>query len=74
MCAVLPSRSNEWSAYQPHSNVLWLHYLCSKLLGMRYRGQGRGAKQTREDLTGFLNSVLHYPSAMQVLLNCPLFQ
>ncbi|XP_046900955.1 uncharacterized protein haspin [Hypomesus transpacificus] len=66
--------SNEWSAYQPHSNVLWLHYLCSKLLGMRYRGQGRGAKQTREDLTGFLNSVLHYPSAMQVLLNCPLFQ
>ncbi|XP_026160265.1 serine-rich adhesin for platelets isoform X2 [Mastacembelus armatus] len=66
---------NNWSEYHPHTNVLWLHYLCSKLLSMKYRGSGgRGAKDIREELTRFSDSILQYSSATDVLQNCPMFQ
>uniref|UniRef100_A0A665VR16 non-specific serine/threonine protein kinase n=1 Tax=Echeneis naucrates TaxID=173247 RepID=A0A665VR16_ECHNA len=66
---------NNWSNFHPHTNVLWLHYLCSKLLSMKYRGPGgRGAKDTREELTRFYDNVLQYSSATEALKNCPMFQ
>lgn len=66
---------NNWTEYHPHTNVLWLHYLCSKLLSMKYRGSGgRGAKDTREELTRFYGNVLQYSSATEALQNCPMFQ
>ncbi|XP_029997019.1 uncharacterized protein haspin isoform X2 [Sphaeramia orbicularis] len=66
---------NNWSDYHPHSNVLWLHYLCSKLLSMKYRGSGgRSAKDMREELTRFYDNVLQYSSATEALQNCPMFQ
>ncbi|XP_047222947.1 uncharacterized protein haspin isoform X3 [Girardinichthys multiradiatus] len=66
---------NEWSSYHPHTNVLWLHYLCSKLLSMKYRSvRGRGTKDARKELTRFSDDVLHYGSARDVLQNCPMFQ
>nr|XP_046269844.1 uncharacterized protein haspin isoform X2 [Scatophagus argus] len=66
---------NNWSNYHPHTNVLWLHYLCSKLLSMKYRGSGgRGAKDMREALTRFYDNVLQYRSASEALQNCPMFQ
>lgn len=66
---------NNWSDYHPQSNVLWLHYLCSKLLSMKYRGsKGRGAKDMREELTRFYDNVLQYSSATEALQNCPMFQ
>ncbi|XP_045902288.1 uncharacterized protein haspin [Micropterus dolomieu] len=66
---------NNWSSYHPHTNVLWLHYLCSKLLSMKYRGSGgRGAKYMREELTRFHDNVLQYSSATEALQNCPMFQ
>ncbi|TKS68159.1 Serine/threonine-protein kinase haspin [Collichthys lucidus] len=66
---------NNWSNYHPHTNVLWLHYLCSKLLSMKYRGSGgRGAKDMREELTRFYDNVLQYSSATEALQNCPMFQ
>ncbi|XP_047430907.1 uncharacterized protein haspin [Mugil cephalus] len=66
---------NNWSEYCPHTNVLWLHYLCSKLLSMKYRGSGgRGAKDVREELTRFYDNVLQYKSATSVLQECPMFQ
>ncbi|XP_029921060.1 uncharacterized protein haspin isoform X3 [Myripristis murdjan] len=66
---------NNWSDYQPHSNVLWLHYLCCKLLSMKYRGPGgRGAKDTRDELTRFRDNVLQYGSATEVLQTSPMFQ
>ncbi|KAF1395219.1 hypothetical protein PFLUV_G00009270 [Perca fluviatilis] len=65
---------NNWCNYHPHTNVLWLHYLCSKLLSMKYRGSGgRGAKGTREELTRFHGNVLQYSSATEALQNCPMF-
>ncbi|XP_054460473.1 uncharacterized protein haspin [Anoplopoma fimbria] len=66
---------NNWSNYHPHTNVLWLHYLCSKLLSMKYRGSGgRGSKGMREELTRFHGNVLQYSSANEALQNCPMFQ
>uniref|UniRef100_A0AAY5K8T0 Serine/threonine-protein kinase haspin n=1 Tax=Esox lucius TaxID=8010 RepID=A0AAY5K8T0_ESOLU len=62
---------NVWSEFHPHSNVLWLHYLCSKLLTMAYRSRGgRGIKQTRMDLQHFHDNVLTCSSASEVLHNC----
>ncbi|XP_038146246.1 serine/threonine-protein kinase haspin [Cyprinodon tularosa] len=66
---------NEWSSYHPHTNVLWLHYLCSKLLSMKYKtARGKGIKTVREELKHFSESVLMYTSATDVLQNCPIFQ
>ncbi|XP_034067582.1 serine/threonine-protein kinase haspin [Gymnodraco acuticeps] len=66
---------NNWSNYHPHSNVLWLHYLCSKLLSMKYRSiGGRGLKAIRKQLTCFYDNVLQYSSAMEVLQKCPMLQ
>ncbi|XP_068178237.1 serine-rich adhesin for platelets [Antennarius striatus] len=66
---------NDWSEYHPHTNVLWLHYLCSKLLSMKYRQPGgRAAKDTREALTRFYDNVLQCSSATEALQNCPMFQ
>ncbi|XP_056224377.1 uncharacterized protein haspin [Seriola aureovittata] len=66
---------NNWNDFHPHTNVLWLHYLCSKLLSMKYRGSGgRGAKDTREELTRFYDNILQYSSATEALHNYPMFQ
>uniref|UniRef100_A0A3Q0S2Q1 Serine/threonine-protein kinase haspin n=1 Tax=Amphilophus citrinellus TaxID=61819 RepID=A0A3Q0S2Q1_AMPCI len=66
---------NNWATYHPHTNVLWLHYLCSKLLSMKYRGSGgRIAKDMREELTDFYENVLQYSSATEALQSCPMFQ
>ncbi|XP_070298771.1 serine/threonine-protein kinase haspin [Salvelinus sp. IW2-2015] len=67
--------SNMWGDYHPSSNVLWLHYLSSKLLTMTYRGRGgRGVKQVRVDLQRFHDDVLTFRSASDILYNCGLFQ
>ncbi|XP_031677173.1 uncharacterized protein LOC109886932 isoform X2 [Oncorhynchus kisutch] len=66
---------NKWGDYQPHSNVLWLHYLSAKLLTMTYKSRGgRGVKQARLDLQGFHDDVLTFRSASDILYNCGLFQ
>ncbi|XP_061563533.1 uncharacterized protein haspin [Cololabis saira] len=64
---------NDWNSYHPHTNVLWLRYLCSKLLSMKYRS-GRGVKDVRGELTRFHDDVLEYGSATEALRNCPMFQ
>nr|XP_015799067.2 uncharacterized protein haspin isoform X1 [Nothobranchius furzeri] len=65
---------NNWSDYYPHSNVLWLHYLSSKLLALKYRNsRGKGTQSTRKELTGFHDNVLQYRSATEALQNCPMF-
>ncbi|XP_014887802.1 uncharacterized protein haspin isoform X1 [Poecilia latipinna] len=65
---------NKWSSYHPRTNVLWLHYLCSKLLSMKYKSSGgRGGKNAREELARFYDDVLQYSSATDALQNCPMF-
>ena len=52
---------NKWDDYQPRSNVMWLHYLCSKLLCMKYRGSGGpSGKNTRKELQHIHDNLLQY--------------
>ncbi|XP_033869869.3 uncharacterized protein LOC117408725 [Acipenser ruthenus] len=67
---------NSWSEYNPHTNVLWLHYLTDKLLKMSYKTNPRShaLKETKKNIEQFYRELLQYESATQVLQSCSLFQ
>ncbi|XP_031416225.1 uncharacterized protein haspin isoform X2 [Clupea harengus] len=67
--------SNEWSEYHPHTNVLWLHYLTDKLLGMKYKSsaQGAQARALKSSLCAFHGDLLAFQSATDVLQHSSLF-
>ncbi|XP_040287750.1 serine/threonine-protein kinase haspin [Bufo bufo] len=68
---------NVWSSYKPHSNVLWLHYLCDKLLSeVKYIKKPTSAPQRRElrRLQDFRREVRHFGSATEVLKRSSLFR
>ncbi|XP_056408169.1 uncharacterized protein LOC130307916 isoform X2 [Hyla sarda] len=68
---------NAWSSYKPHSNVLWLHYLCDKLLTeVKYIKKPTSAPQRRElrRLQDFRREVQQFGSATEVLKRSRLFK
>ncbi|KAG7458739.1 hypothetical protein MATL_G00223850 [Megalops atlanticus] len=67
---------NNWNEYNPHTNVLWLHYLSDKLLHMSYKnkGQSKQMKSFKKSIADFHKEVLGYKSATNVLECCSLFQ
>ncbi|KAM4027440.1 serine/threonine-protein kinase haspin [Anomaloglossus baeobatrachus] len=68
---------NTWSSYRPHSNVLWLHYLCDKLLTeVKYIKKPTSAPQRRElrRLQDFRKEVKQFGSATEVLKKSRLFK
>ncbi|KAL1282446.1 hypothetical protein QQF64_001249 [Cirrhinus molitorella] len=68
--------NNCWATYNPHSNVLWLHYLADKLLSMNYKSKAQTNQQKtlKSALKSFQSEILNYPSATEALMNCKLFQ
>ncbi|XP_009075962.1 PREDICTED: serine/threonine-protein kinase haspin [Acanthisitta chloris] len=69
--------SNNWTDYQPHSNVLWLHYLADKLLkGMSYKKKALTGtlRNVKTQLNKFHREVLTFESAYDVLHHSSLFQ
>ncbi|XP_067260851.1 uncharacterized protein haspin isoform X1 [Chanodichthys erythropterus] len=68
--------NNCWSTYNPHSNVLWLHYLADKLLSMSYKNKAQSNQQRtlKSTLKSFQSEILNYPSATEALMNCKFFQ
>ncbi|XP_016121917.1 serine/threonine-protein kinase haspin-like [Sinocyclocheilus grahami] len=68
--------NNCWSNYNPHSNVLWLHYLADKLLSMKYKSKAQSNQQRtlKSALKSFQSEILNCPSATEALMNCKLFQ
>lgn len=68
--------SNCWSMYNPHSNVLWLHYLVDKLLSMNYKNKAKSNQQRtlKSALKSLQSEILNYPSATEALMNCTFFQ
>ncbi|KAM3910033.1 serine/threonine-protein kinase haspin, partial [Leptodactylus fuscus] len=68
---------NVWSLYKPHSNVLWLHYLCDKLLSqVSYIKKPTSAAQRRDlrRLQDFRREVQQFGSATEVLKRSRLFK
>ncbi|XP_007232734.3 uncharacterized protein haspin isoform X1 [Astyanax mexicanus] len=68
--------NNCWGEYNPHSNVLWLHYLVDKLLTMKYKCKAQSSQQRalRSSLKSFQSEILSFRSATDALLHCSLFQ
>ncbi|XP_062376524.1 uncharacterized protein haspin isoform X2 [Sardina pilchardus] len=66
---------NNWSEYHPHTNVLWLHYLTDKLLGMKYKSsaQGAQARALKSSLRAFHQDLPAFQSAADVLQRSSLF-
>lgn len=66
---------NNWADYNPHTNVLWLHYLADKLLNMRYKKRTKKSlKMLKEVFEEFMRDSLEYPGAVDLLLSGQLFQ
>ncbi|XP_066516326.1 uncharacterized protein haspin isoform X2 [Hoplias malabaricus] len=68
--------NNCWGEYNPHSNVLWLHYLVDKLLTMKYKTKSKTNQQKalKGSLKSFQSEILNYGSATDALMKCSLFQ
>ncbi|XP_010217888.1 PREDICTED: serine/threonine-protein kinase haspin [Tinamus guttatus] len=69
--------SNNWTDYQPHSNVLWLHYLSDKLLSQvtyKKKETTSAMRKIKQQLLKFRKEVLTFGSASEVLHNSSLFQ
>ncbi|XP_069781214.1 uncharacterized protein haspin isoform X2 [Narcine bancroftii] len=66
---------NNWTDYNPRTNVLWLHYLADKMLNMRYKKRAtKAVKMLKKLFEGFMLECLEYPNAACLLLSSPLFQ
>ncbi|XP_040211398.1 serine/threonine-protein kinase haspin [Rana temporaria] len=66
---------NGWSLYKPHSNVLWLHYLCDKLLNeVRYVRKPASHQKELRKLRDFRREVRQFTSAADVLQRSKLFK
>ncbi|XP_053322690.1 serine/threonine-protein kinase haspin [Spea bombifrons] len=67
---------NCWSSYDPHSNILWLHYLADKLLSaVKYVKKPTSVAHRRElrKLQDFRREVRRFSSAAEALRRSKLF-
>ncbi|XP_078267036.1 uncharacterized protein haspin [Rhinoraja longicauda] len=66
---------NNWADYNPHTNVLWLHYLADKMLNMRYKKRTtKSLKMLKEVFEEFMRDSLENQAAVDLLLKSQLFQ
>ncbi|XP_046361174.2 uncharacterized protein LOC124138512 [Haliotis rufescens] len=66
---------NEWEPFNPHSNILWLHYLVDKLLKQkRYKRNSREDREAMRYLRQFQAEVLQFTSCKHLVLESHLFQ
>ncbi|PIK37306.1 putative serine/threonine-protein kinase haspin [Apostichopus japonicus] len=64
---------NDWESFNPHSNVLWLHYLLEKMIRNKtYRSAP--SKESMRELKTFGRHLLGYTSAEEVLRESELLQ
>ena len=61
--------SNEWEAFVPRTNVLWLHYLLDKLISQCYYKniKTKVHKTHLVKMQELHRRVLHYDSAVQLV-------
>ncbi|XP_067656561.1 uncharacterized protein [Haliotis asinina] len=66
---------NEWEPFNPHSNILWLHYLVDKLLKQkRYKRNNREDREAMRYLRQIQAEALQYTSSKHLVLESHLFQ
>ncbi|XP_072352547.1 uncharacterized protein haspin [Scyliorhinus torazame] len=66
---------NNWATYNPHTNVLWLHYLADKMLSLQYKKRTTRAHKTLEkQFKEFMHESLEHQCAVDLLASSPLFQ
>ena len=64
--------SNNWEPFNPHSNVLWLHYVTDKLLKTKTYKK-RGDRKLMMDLRTFFRNLPGHESAEEVVRESDLF-
>jgi hypothetical protein len=65
---------NRWGPYHPYTNILWMHYLCDKLLhSKRYTENDRGHRDALKQLRTAYNNLLDYGSAAHFVSEDELF-
>ncbi|KAL8603701.1 hypothetical protein ACOMHN_017198 [Nucella lapillus] len=66
---------NNWEHYHPYTNVMWLHYLCDKLLHHRHFQEktGRPHRDSIKQLRQACSALLDYSSASHFVLQNSLF-
>ncbi|XP_048418376.1 uncharacterized protein haspin isoform X2 [Stegostoma tigrinum] len=66
---------NNWAEYNPHTNVLWLHYLADKMLSIQYKKRNTKVHRIlKETFKEFTQECLEYQCAVDVLTSAQLFQ
>jgi serine/threonine-protein kinase haspin len=61
-----------WDTFNPHSNVVWLHYLADKLLkAMRYPRNTREDQVVCRQFRQLVKEALEYESAFGLVLDSP---
>ena len=56
---------NDWETFEPHSNVLWLHYLADKML--KKKKYAAKDKDTETKLRRFLRQARKCSSATEIV-------
>ncbi|XP_076461813.1 uncharacterized protein LOC143294262 [Babylonia areolata] len=65
---------NNWERFHPYTNVLWLHYLCDKLIHHRhFQETGRPHRESLKHLRQAYSCLLEYTSASHFVLEDCLF-
>lgn len=59
---------DDWSRFNPYTNVLWLHYVVDKLVcGVRYQSpKTRNHCQAYDKLMNIRDKVIEYKSALDI--------
>ncbi|KAH9520457.1 hypothetical protein Btru_060829 [Bulinus truncatus] len=63
--------SNDWQRFNPHSNILWINYLCKKLMITLKKGKygSRSNRDVQKKLQNLLDVVLDYTSCLHLALD-----
>ncbi|XP_045596010.2 uro-adherence factor A isoform X1 [Procambarus clarkii] len=67
---MMKANKNEWEAFTPYTNVLWLHYILEKMTSDCYfkNVKSKVHKSNYEQLIKFKQQMLNYDSAMDFVL------
>ncbi|CAG5127607.1 unnamed protein product, partial [Candidula unifasciata] len=58
---------NDWQKFCPHSNILWVNYLCKKLTSViKFQDTGRSHRHVQRHLRNMVDHVLDYSCCIQM--------